>query len=318
MTRQLRSQVCLGHDHAGDRRRPRRTASRSTRTSATATARARRTASRSGSSPMTRRRGASPESVYRPDRRRRRSPTPPRRRRACSPRNVVLGRPASPLFRYYAYAAATAPATPELDLRARQPGRRVTAARIAQIELAFVVAGERGRRIASRGSITLRDDVYVRAGRTPTTTAPNPHMRLTPYSPARLRAAARRPGRLLHARRAAGHVRGGRLHRRRLRGGPGRPPDQPQLAGPQGRLRGRRVGRELLPVPARRGQRLLARSATCRTPTRGAIPVNQPWNGSRDDRADWRTIPGSTAQYTIELVAGRPSTRSASTATPRR
>jgi hypothetical protein len=38
-------------------------------------------------------------------------------------------------------------------------------------------------------------------------------------------------------------------------------------------------------------------------------PVNQPWDGTGDDPRVWRTIPGSTAQFTIELVPTPPATR---------
>jgi hypothetical protein len=50
----------------------------------------------------------------------------------------------------------------------------------------------------------------------------------------------------------------------------------------------------------------------CDAPVNGQpTPVNQPWDGKSpvDDPRVWRTIPGSTAQFTIELVPTAPATQ---------
>jgi type II secretory pathway pseudopilin PulG len=40
----------------------------------------------------------------------------------------------------------------------------------------------------------------------------------------------------------------------------------------------------------------------------GSSPVNQAWNGAGNDPRNWRTIPGSTQQYTVELLPVSPAT----------
>jgi hypothetical protein len=47
----------------------------------------------------------------------------------------------------------------------------------------------------------------------------------------------------------------------------------------------------------------------CDTADLASIPVNQPWNGTGADPRRWRTIPGSTAQYTIELIPAGTATQ---------
>jgi type II secretory pathway pseudopilin PulG len=76
-----------------------------------------------------------------------------------------------PVFRYYAYAPAVAPAAPQLTAELVNP---VAADRpkIAQIKLAFVVQASR-KAVADRVFITMRDDVFVRSAN-PNDTAPIP------------------------------------------------------------------------------------------------------------------------------------------------
>jgi type II secretory pathway pseudopilin PulG len=76
-----------------------------------------------------------------------------------------------PLFRYHAFAPATATTGPELSVSLVNPVA-ADRARIAQIKLAFVVQASR-KAVADRVSITMRDDVFVRTAN-PNETAPNP------------------------------------------------------------------------------------------------------------------------------------------------
>ena len=75
-----------------------------------------------------------------------------------------------PLFRYYAYARGAAAARRSQlvnPVAAADPGA------IAQIELAFVAQAAPRDRLATRASITMRDDVFVRSAN-PNDPAPYP------------------------------------------------------------------------------------------------------------------------------------------------
>ena len=256
-----------GHDHARScarrsasarpRRRsrpPRRTASPSTRTSPTAAAAPQGRASRSACSPTTRRtpaHHASPSTgrpartpiawhatpTTRDARHRRRARTAASRSSATTPTRRRWP-PAAP-------AARPSSST-------RSPP---TAARIAQVELAFVVQAEPQRPWPTASPSRCATTCLRPRGQ------PQRHGSLLPHahdhtSPASAPRLAGQDGFsmlavLLVMIAASGFIAAG------YAAAQGDLPVSRDSPGPQGRLRGRRVRRELLPVPPRRGQRLL-------------------------------------------------------------
>ena len=166
---------------------------------------------------------------------------------------------------------------------------------------------------AKRVASTFTDDVYFRSA-DPNDPAPTRHAHEPDLTCSR--AARRRVGLL----DAGGDARDDRHHdarHRRLRRGQRRPADEPQLAGSQGGLRGRRGGGELLPVPPRRRQRLLDEVHERREAERDGEQPGQP-EVERDGptRASGATSP-ARPRITRSSCCPRRARRRASRATSR-
>ena len=206
---------------------------------------------------------------------------------------------------------------PQARRRARQPrGGRHRPHRPGRPRLRHARRCRHGRRRPpsppARSRCTTR---CTSAPPIPTTQRPIPHASDPPPNQAPRR---RRRG-PLDGPRDHDHDRDRDVRGRGLRGRQRRSADRPQLAGPQGRLRGRRVGPELLPVPPQRGQRLLAEVRQRARAERDRAQPGQPEVGRRGrrTRGAGATSP-APRRSTRSSCCPRRARRSASRATRRR
>ena len=221
----------------------------------------------------------------------------------------------TPMFRFYAYNTATPPTATLRARRTRWPPPTSGASPASSIT--YVARGG-GLRDAARPRARPARSPTTSTSAAPTRTTPPPTRHAHEPDP-RLRARLGDESGFSMLRGDARDDRGHDVRHRRLRGRERRPADEPQLAGPQGDLRGGRGGGELLPVPPQRRQRLLDEVHERRQAERDREQPGQPAveRRGRPTRASGATSPArprSTRSSCCPPRAGRSASRATSRA----
>ena len=225
---------------------------------------------------------------------------PTRDARRCSRTRCPTATPGAPadlpVFRYYAFNAATPPrgdARAPAPLSPNRPRPRGRGSRSPSAPCRRT----RGRTRAARSCCRTRS---TSDRPTPTPRHPHPHAHEPPPPHGARRA---RP---LDVRRHHGDARHVAVRRRRLRRGQRRPADVRRLQGPQGTYAAAEAGLNFYAYHLTQDNDYWTKCDAVPAPNASEPnPVNQPWNGTGADPRRWRNVPGSTAQYTVELLPAR-------------